>query len=343
MPVESLGAGMPAAPDTPTDGVVLEGLDGGTPLGILAALGAQRVLADRAAASGEPPPRLSWRLLEAWRPVLHGPPSVEAVVEAVFDDAVVWKHAPILAFRYLKVEKGGPKPVGGLRAPVAVLRAWLANRRRAGDGVSLAYASALMCETATEAVKEPATREQLAHHGIEASADAPLDRIVLPTSFDFLSRNAQFLEQVEAIRAHLSPILVEAGLTRGLPDPDARSMDWDPGADTPGAIYTGYSRGFLPAAEWLAFRGLVCLPVTGAGGTLVTTACSGRRKDGAFVWPLWDGPVGPETARAIMAYPRLDALDAAARAALGVSAVWRADLTKKADGYAGVFSPARPV
>jgi hypothetical protein len=327
----------------PEEGVVLEGLDGGTPLGFLAALGVQRVLTDRAAESDPGSARLSWCLLDAWRPILHGPPSLDDVVDRVYEDARAWESAPILGFRYVKVEKQGPKPVAGLRAPIAVLRRWLTERRGADDDTSLAYACALMCESASEMIEEPASVEQLAGHGIGVDPDAPLDRASLRTYFDFSARNAQFLDQVAAIRGYLDRDVIEEGLRMGGEDGGApRSMDWDPTADTPGAIYTGYARGFLPVAEWLAFRGLVCFPVTGEGASIRTTACNGRRLAGQFVWPLWEVPAGPETVRSLVAWRGIDRLDAEARRALGIATVLRADLTKKADGYSGMFAPSRP-
>lgn len=324
-------------------GIVLEGLDGGSALGFLAGLGVQRVLAERSRLSGDSPPRLSWHLLDAWRPLLHGPPSYDAVVDAVHEDALVWERAPILLFRYLKIEKQGPKPFAGLKAPLGVLRHWLAERRAAGDEQSLSHACALMCETAWERIEKPVTFEQLVEHGIEFAADTPLDRSSLPTSFDFTSRNAQFLDQVATIREYLDRRIIEAGLRRGEPDASApRSMDWDPAADRPGAIYTGYEGGFIPVAEWLAFRGLACFPVAGEGASLQTTACSGRRLAGEFVWPLWETPAGPATVRSLVAYPGLDRLASGERQALGITAVLRAVLTKKADGYSGMFAPSRP-
>jgi hypothetical protein len=323
--------------------LVIEGLDGGTPLGFLAGMGVQRVLADRARALGGSEPLLSWRLLDAWRPVLRGPASLEVVSRAVYEDAVAWGSAPILSFRYVKIEKNGPKLVGGLRPPLAVLRRWLRERREAGDEASLTYAAALMCETTGEPIEEPATIEQLGDHGIEAAAEVPLDQSGGRTFFDFTARNAQFLEQVEEIRRYLDETVVEEGLRSGRVDAGApRSMDWDPTADTPGAIYTGHSRGFLPVAEWLAFRGIAALPVCSRGAAVSTTACVGRRLNGGFIWPLWEAPAGPETSRSLLAWPRLDRLGQAALRALGITAVLRADLTKKADGYSGVFSPARP-
>jgi hypothetical protein len=335
--------GVAARLTKPDAGVVLEGFDGSTPLGFLAGVGVQRVFADRASASEGDAPLLSWRFLDTWRPVLQGPPSFDAVVDAVHEDAHAWESAPILSFRYLKVEKSGPKLFAGLRAPIAVLRRWLSGRREAGDDVSLAYACALMCETASESVEEAAGLEQLREHRIEADTDAPLDRASLRTFFDFTARNAQFLDQVAAIRGYLDRDVIEEGLRSGRVDGGApRSMDWDPAADTPGAIYTGYTRGFLPVAEWLAFRGLVCFPVASEGAVIRTTACSGRRLAGEFVWPLWEVPVGPECVRSLVAYPGLQRLESEARQALGISAVLRAELTKKADGYSGMFSPCRP-
>lgn len=296
---------------------------------------------------GAPVPRLGWRLVDAWRPVLRGATSLEAVIDSVVNDARAWEHAPVLAFRYLKVEKRGPKIFGGLTPPLAVLRAWLLRMSQCGDRparASLAYASALMCETASSPLKKPPTQLQLAEQGIHADPAVPLDQSAMPTYFDFTSRNAQFFDQITAIRAYLDRDRVAAALSTGRPDADVpRTMDWDPGADTPAAIYTGHSRGYHPVAEWLAFRGLVFFPVTGSGERLETTACSGRRKSGTITWPLWDRPMQQDTIRSLIAYPQLTDLDAAERGALGIVALHQAGLVKKADGYSGMFSPSRPI
>jgi hypothetical protein len=322
--------------------VLLPGLDGGTPLGFLAGVGLLRVLAD--CSQGGSAPALSWRFSDAWRPVVYGPASFDEVADTVLEDARRWEASPLFELRYLKLEKRGPKAVGGLKAPVAVLRRWLEQRRDAGDDASLAAASALMCETANEPADETASAEQLAAAGIEFDPAAPLDRQTLPTYFDFTSRNAQFLEQAKQIRADLQREAVVAGLAEGRGDPAAkRSMDWDPAADTPGAIYTGYTRGFLPVAEWLAFRGLACFPVTGLGKRLTTTGCSGRRLAGEFVWPLWEVPARLRTVASLVGRPYLAKLDAFERQALGIAAMFRAELTKKADGYSGMFAPSEPI
>lgn len=147
---------------------------------------------------------------------------------------------------------------------------------------------------------------------------------------------------VSSIRLAVDRAIVDEGLRSGRVDAAApRSMDWDPMADTPGAIYTGHARGLLPVAEWLAFRGLGNLLVSSRGASISTTACTGRRLGGEFVWPLWEAPTGRETARSLLAWPRLDRLGPDVLRALGITTVLRADLTKKADGYSGMFSPTR--
>lgn len=340
----SLTSGNSSA-SAPEGGVLLGGIDGGTPLGFLAALGLLRIWVERQGGDSEAgsDPRLSWRQLDAWRPSFHGPTSLDEIAVAVHEDAGMWAQAPLLQFRYVKLEKKGPKTVGGLKAPVAVLRAWLIERRKLRDEASLAYAAALMCESTTEEIANPATLEQQQEAGIAVSQDVRLDQSTERTFFDFTARNAQFIEQLEHIRAHLDPNIIRAALERGESDPNTpRSMDWDPAADTPGAIYTGYRRGFLPAHEWLAFRGLVHFPITGQGTRVRNTACSGRRLDGELCWPLWSVPAGLDAVRSLVAYPGLARLNADGRRALGIVTVLCAGLTKKADGRSGTFSPSRP-
>lgn len=328
--------------DTPT--VLLEGIDGGTPLGFLAAIGLQRTLADRADEdAGAPPPRLSWKQLDGWRPQLHGPASLEAVADTVQQDVQAWKDEPILWFRYLKLEKNGAKEVGALRAPLAVFHEWLLERRLERDETSLSYAQALMTETASETLKAAPAPKQFRDAEIPLSEDAPLHRSTERTFFDFTSRNVQFLEQVAVIRRQVTPETILDALSRGAAQPDGRTLDWDLASDVPGSIYTGYSRGYLPVHEWLAFRALVCFPIAGLGTRVRTTACTGRRLRGAFLWPLWEVPANPDAVRSLVARPDLAGLSSAERAALGISVLLKAELTKKADGYTGIFAPPGPV
>jgi hypothetical protein len=325
------------------DGLVLTGIDGGTPLGFLAALGLLQVLED-ARAQGSAAQRLSWKQLDAWRPIVHGAHSFEGLTELIHEDCKRWSESPLLSFRYVKQEKQGPKAVGGLKAPLAVVRAWTSARRMAEDDESLAYAAALFCDGVTEANKKPATAEDHLSLGIVVDPDVDMELTVERNFLDLTARNAQFLEQVELIRAHLTPNGIDEALRLGAPDYEApRTLDWDPASDTPGAIYTGYRRGFLPVHEWLGFRALRLFPLANLGSKVRMTACTGRRLNGDFTWPLWERPASINSIRALLSYPNLSELSLDERSAFGVSALHQTGLTKKADGYTGTFAPARPV
>src|SRR5690606_24288385 len=128
--------------------------------------------------------------------------------------------------------------------------------------------------------KKAASQEHHYAAGIDVDPDAPIDHAVERTFLDYTVRNAQFLEQVEALRAYLKPALIHTALETGTADHEApRTLDWDPSADTPGAIYTGYRRGFLPVHEWLGFRALRLFPLAAVARRVRMTACTGRRLD----------------------------------------------------------------
>lgn len=327
------------------NGIALPGLDGGTPLGFLAGLGVLRVVRGRRGEWPTHEPRLSWRLDDRWHPVVHGiEGDLETIIARVADDAEAWATAPVLEFRYPKREKRGVKLVGALAAPVAVFRAWLKDRLDAGDLEALEYAAALAFEAANEPRKGGVTEDELSRYGVSYDNAAPIGHSTLPTVFDFTSRNAQFLEQVAEIRKALDADSIRDTLRDGAPDPRAdRTLDWDPAADAPGAIYGRRLFGLRPAAEWLAFRGLAFFPVAGRSGHLRTTACRGRRKTGEFVWPLWEVEATQPTIASLLRCPDLDRLDPATRRERGIVQVFRSRLTKKADGYSGMFAPTEPV
>lgn len=329
------------------EGLIISGIDGGTPLGFLAALGLLQVLDESAAEEGRARPRLSWQQLDAWRPVLHGAASFDSVVDAVTLDAKAWQSSTVLSFRYVKLEKKGPKPVGGLKAPLAAVRAWQRARREAEDEGALTCAAALFCDGVTDALKKPASEKDYQAAGIDVDPEAPLDHAVERTFLDFTARNAQFLEQVEGIRAYLDVDIIRTALEQGAPDVLAaqatRTLDWDPSSDTPGSIYTGYRRGFLPVHEWLGFRGLRLFPLGSTGSRVKMTGCSGRRLRGEFMWPLWTTPAPVSSIASLVGYPGLSQLAPPERRALGIVLVLCAQLTRKADGYTGTFSPTRPL
>lgn len=329
-------------------GLLIPGIDGETPLGFLAGLGLLQVVSDtfergRVSSVGDRP-RLAWRQADAIRPVLFGTASLELLAELILEDSRYWGDSAVLRFRYVKQEKQGPKPVGGLSAPLAVVRAWQRDRREAEDEASLFYGAALFCEDLTEVNGTPASADDHAAQEVPIDPDVALELTVAKTFFDFTARRAQFLEQAEAIRAYLNMEIISDALRTGAVDYNApRTLDWDPSADTPGAIYTGFRRGYLPVHEWLGFRALKLFPIAKAGTRVRMTACSGRRLDGEFTWPIWERPASLDVVRSLVSYPNLAGLGLEQRRALGLSGLLRAELTKKADGYTGTFAPSRPI
>lgn len=327
-------------------GLLIPGIDGTTPIGFLAALGLLQLLED-VRGSRDVLPRLAWRQLDAWRPALHGIDSLDAVAQLVLEDRTQWADSALLAFRYVKQEKQGPKAVGGLRAPLSVVRAWSRSLREEQNEAALAYGAALFCDGVTEVNKKPATSEDHLSAGIAVDPDVDIELTVERSFFDLTSRNAQFLEQVEFIRNYLTLEGIQRALGSGEPDYEAaksaRTLDWDPSSDTPGAIYTGFRRGFLPVHEWLGFRALRLFPLAHLGTKVRMTACTGRRLDGDFTWPLWEQPATCDSVRSLLGHPQLSELTQEQRRAFGISALLCAGLTKKADGYTGTFAPARPV
>lgn len=323
--------------------LLLEGLDGSNPLGFLAALGVLRVLSEQAEPAETP--RLAWRNEGLWRPVIKSVPMItlEGLVARLVDDISDWEVEPLLRFRYPKLEKAGIKLVAGLRPPLPVFRSWVRARLEQGEMRSVAYSSALVSETACEEVKEERvpSEEALAAENVSFDPSGEWNLSLMPTSFDFTSRNAQFLDQLSLIRGVLNARAFEAEL-EGQPTPvkNPRRMDWDPSANVPGAIQTIESIPAHPACEWLAFRGLVHLPVFGRRDRLDVTGCRGKRKNGLFVWPIWQGSLATDVARALLAYPNLDSLPIDARSLFGIAEVFCARLSKAADGYSGRFEPS---
>src|SRR5579872_6164683 len=93
--------------------LLLTGLDGANPLGFFAALGILRVLARTLEAS----PKLAWRNVGRWRPVLSSVPRLEDVLSLVRLDLHSWRNDPVLSLAYSKHERpNGPEGSRGSNA-----------------------------------------------------------------------------------------------------------------------------------------------------------------------------------------------------------------------------------
>lgn len=328
--------------------VLLPGLDGSNPLGFLAALGVLRVLSG---AAGTPVPRLRWAETAAPIIVLDAALTTDELCRALAADAVNRLARAALAVRFLKVENDKKsdtgkrtKQVGDLTLPHAVLRGVVERCVAAGDFDELATIGGFVSETATDESKDDGsgTWEEHRAAGIPVSEAGRSGRATMPTFFDFTSRNAHFIEQLCLIGEAVSEAGVESELLRGVGPDGARSLDWNPGADRPGALYRASAPPPRPVSEWFAALGLAALPVCGRDGRAQISLCSGRRKAGTFTWPLWSTNTSWATVRSLVGTDP-SRLGPDARAARGIFAVYRCDLGKTADGYGGRFSPSSPL
>lgn len=322
--------------------VELAGLDGSSPLGFLAALGLLKILDD----AGRNP-RLSWREHGGWRPVVHGTSADEEVIAAVSQDVLRWHELPVLRFRYVRVTKAGPEPFGGLNPPIAVFRPWLEALSSREDLDALDYACALMTETATFERKAEGTPsiEDLEKHATCLDPSLPLGIACMQTPFDFSSRNMQFLDQADKIRQAVAahPEWIRSALFEGSPvSEDVPTMGWDVNAKVPGAQYATRAVARYPVPEWLAFRGLVCLPIFGSRDRVGASACRGRRLQGQFVWPIWIPPVTTRVVTSLLSYPKIEELSSQQLDALGVAQVFRAGLAKLGK-YDAILTPSEPL
>ncbi len=328
------------------DGILLPGIDGSDPLHFLCTLGIMTALDARLDAGQTGcAPRVAWKNMGKWRPVFLGFEQFSEIATFLLQDRESFEDK-ILDFGYLKQEKKGIKTFKGLSPPVAVLRGWLQKDSAGSQGS--AYGACLMAETATENIKDEkiVSREIILENNVPLDEKAPINQAAMPTFFDFTSRNTQFLDQISIIKECFDLDEISNELLHGNFSEDAkRAMGWDSTADAPGALFGDKPKRSKPVIEWLAFRGLTLLPTFGSGRTLQTTACSGRRKNGLFVWPIWEQPVSLSRAAiySLMSYRNLGNLNPVERKELGISSVFASKMAKAADGYSGVFMPSSSI
>ena len=310
--------------------VVLTGLDGTNPLGFLAALGTLDVL-HRRARSHDPAkwPRLAWINRGTWQPVLHGPHSVDAVIDAVVEDLRLWDEDPALGLAYTKdgrrVAPDHKDAIRDLKPPPEVMNTYL------GD------------QAARAAQGESKGAELAAAFGTCEALDGSGQ--VKPTALHFTAGQQRFLSMVNILRDGVRrEDVVEALVGPWSGTSRLPSLSWDASAPRMYALRStdpsSEKRGSVPGAYWAAFLGLRFFPVSAHGRALQTTAVSGRWKSGRFTWPLWSSPGAAPSVGSLVARKDLSQLAAVERTLLGVEMVLASSISRSDQGGYGMFSPA---
>lgn len=314
--------------------IPLTGLEGGNPLSFLAALGVLDVC-DRAGLDV----RLSWTDDLVPTAVLHGSASVDQVLDRLDDDRALWVGSAVLT--------GPPDhPLTDAKPSRAVLREWaemvgaVLRPPITGGTAQQDLFTALVAEGATDTTGRGTAK---------------------PTHLHFSAGQQQFLRLARDLASTVDRNAISNALTGPwTPDPAAKTFGWNAGGERVFAFRatdpSSEKRPGFPGPDWLAFRGLVFLPVSTRQGrdalALTTTGCEVGWKTSSFRWPLWASPIGAEEARSLIgsvvpqpvrqrghALP-LAPRDVAELSARGVTRIFRAPISRSDQGGYGSFGGA---
>lgn len=302
---------------------LLKGLDGGNPLGFLAALGTLRTAT---LAWPDYQCHMTWRQAEGgWRPELF----VEA--EQKLD------------------------LIAGLGARLAQMR----DHEAFTFADDLSITSDQLAKVAQEACKNASTAERrfvdfLGAFGIGVPGE---DKKMSSTAFQLLGGGqTSFLGSIRAFtehteERHLSKALLDSWryddpLSKGhtmrwdFRDDVRRALRWNEPSGDPAREKQGSEWG----ANRLAIEGLPLLPTSPVGGRLETTGFILRKGEGAFwTWPIWKAKASVDVVRSLLALSELrdERPDRRKLSAIRIQEVYRCQ--RITQGKYKNFTPAAPV
>lgn len=313
-------------------GVKLTGLDGSIPLAFLAALGALRVVDDRARRAGHALPRLVWIDEGTWVPMLLGIEGMDDLIGAIVEDRSTWADEPAFSFAYSKdgerVAPGSPGAVRDLKPKPPLMRAFL-------DELALAASNGA-----------PRSARHAAAYGTDVATDN--NGNTKPTALHFTAGNQTFLGAVAEVHERAT----EDDFREALVGPWSRSsplksLGWDPMGAFSARMYalrasdpSKENRPCVPGAEWLAFVGLSFFPTVPRKRQVFTTCVDGGWKDAKLTWPLWTIAATARSIESLLRTEHLADMPAKERAARGIGAVFSAAILRSDQGGYGSFSPA---
>lgn len=300
--------------------IVLDGIDGSTPLGFMASLGLLRIVHRKS-----PSARIGFTSDGSFRAFLEGfersDDDVAGIVakdaEAAEGDRAPWR------FRYIKsaTKRKGPQEVADLKPPPEEFRKFLATAVEEwlkGEEEAAGYAAAYATDVA-----------------VDGNGNTK------PTAFHFTAANQTFLGTVEAIRASVTAEWAKRSLFVGHSERPGPNLRWNPAAERNRALMasdpSNDSTRVDAPLEWLAFRGLPLLPSFPRGSRIITTGVVGRAGETRFIWPLWSVPASLQTIRSVL---HVDwAGDVQERRARGIFAICTSTIRRTSQGF-GNFGPS---
>ena len=321
-------------------GLLLNGLDGGNPLGFLAAVGTLLILGDRRACPDNTA-RLGWKdTPEGWRPVLLGCGTDEGDICAV-------------AYRMLTDISDVVLDVGSYTEY---------NKTKKKDEVVNKFPfgadrfAAVLDDSSDGGPEHRRNADLLAGFGTEVhpdrqSGDFQCTGFKMVRSGD--SNRQGMLHYIKMIRQRVDDQAIKRALfERWDYGDDGYSLRWDPIENQayalrwrdPGKSTPADGPGTMIAANCLAFEALRLLPCVPVGTEAHTTGFQevGRRR--RFVWPIWTPCVNAETLRSMLSLRGLHQipLDRTALDARGIREVYGAWVIRPNQYYSN-FASVEPV
>lgn len=320
-------------PRSDDQGLVLKGLDGGNPLGFLAAVGALLIFSDRCDGAADVA-RLGWKETpEGWRPLLAGCGEREASL----CDALHWslREAPDEILEIGKMRAGNKESNkfpfdAGRFARVVDEWGYRGTKRRDAD---------FLAGFGTELYPDPKNEEfQCTSFKMVRSGD---------------SNRQGMLHYAKVLRERVDRRDLERTLFEDWDYGDTDyGLRWDPIENQPYALrWRDPSKstpadgpGTMRAANCLAFEALRCLPCVAVGTEAHTTGFREVERRRAFVWPIWAPCVNADTARSLLSLGELHKtpLRRTLLEARGIREVYGAAVIRPNQYYSN-FAPAEPV
>ena len=306
----------------PNTEILLNGLDGGNPLGFLAAVGTAVILRDIF-----PQARLGWRWRQTaggWRPFLLGCGDDEEALAS--DLAAALQNASTAVFDI--------------------------NKRMPFDAAE--FSRALRDAQRRSSMSDRRDADFLAGFGTEIYPDEKTSqfqdsRFRMVRSGDNNGQGLPFY--AKAIRAATTPAHIRRALFQTWDYRDeGYSLRWDPIEDQRYALRWGNpsksKSGTMLAANALAVEALRCFPVFISSGKQAQT--TGFQRTGpreiSFVWPVWTPPVDTDALRSLLALSDLgkDPLPRGDLAKMGIEEVYSSRRVAQNQYYSN-FLPAQPL
>ena len=307
-------------------GLVLRGLDGGNPLGFLAAVGTLRILADE---SGDAV-RLGWKSTKyGWRPILVGC----GVSEDELCDVLLgsFKRTSDYIFDIGKERKGNKE-----------------HNKFPFDAARFAQA----LQESARSGQERRDADFLASFGTDIYPDSKTGEFRC-TSFKMVrsgdSKGQGMLCYAKDIRVKIGRSDIKRTLFQTWDYGDeGYSLRWDPIDDRRYALRwrnpSESKPGTMNGANGLAIDALRCLPAVNVGTQMLTTGFHQIKGHKLFVWPIWTPPVGVDAVRSLLSLRDLYATPErrVTLAARGIEEIYGVRLVRPNQYYYN-FAPAQPV